>query len=376
MNKFYAVVIFLLAVGFSNAAAEWSVFLLIGQSNMAGQGPIESMDKATDNRVKVLAFRSCNNLGRTDNQWYTAAPPLHDCNEGVGPGDWFAKTLLEKGYTDTIALVPVSISGSSIDLFVKGSYYNMQSYQYNPPLAVGNYPSRDAYPWVLDRLKTALKKGKLKGVLLHQGESDTGSQTWVTRVAKIMKDLKTDLSLNEDVPFLAGELPYNGCCGSHNSIIAQIPGKVPNSAVVSANGLTGMIDQYHFNTAAYRELGKRYAQEFLKLSPILPPSSSSAVLPSSSSAVLPSSSSVIPNSSSSTTSLLQEMPAPSLKFSVDDYSLVIENAVKGSSYFVSDLQGNKISQGVVTSEKLILKQSNVGVYILKMGQTTRKFSIK
>lgn len=379
MRRVYSIILFSILICFSNAAAEWSIFLLIGQSNMAGQGSIETIDKVKDERVKVMAFRDCSSLGRTSDEWYTAEPPLHDCYEGVGPGDWFAKTLLEKGYPDTIALVPVSISGASIDLFVKGSYYSMQSYQYNPPSAIGIYPSRNVYPWVVERLNIALQKGKLKGILFHQGESDTGSQTWISRVKKLVADLKADLDLNEDVPFIAGELPYNGCCSSHNSIIAQIPNNIPNSAVVSASGLTDMKDQYHFNTAAYRDFGARYAEAFLKLSPIQIASSSSSLEIVSSSSLLEvvsSSSNEEIFSSSSTLALYNQKMNTPLRYSFENYSLIVNNAVLGTPYFVSDLQGNIISHGIANSSTIVLKQQSAGVYLFKMGESSKMFIVK
>ena len=386
--------------------ADWSVFLLIGQSNMSGQGSIQSEDRASNEQVKVMAFRDCNNLNRKDGQWYTAVPPLHDCNEGVGPGDWLAKTLIEKGYKDTIALVPVAIAGASIDIFVKGSYYNMQSFQYNPPSAVGNYPSRNLYPWVLERLQNALKKGKLQGILLHQGESDNGSNTWVTRVSKIVSDLKNDLNLNEDVPFLAGELPYNGCCKLHNNVIAQIPSKIPNSAVVSANGLTGMKDQYHFDTPSYREMGKRYAEAYLKLRPI-----SSAETPSSSSVFSSSSQNPWGNSSSSSQNpwgnnwssssqnpwgnnwssssqiplddsslsfqkkgALSPLQINQLQMHIVGRSIWIENNLH-HSYKLFDLQGNLLSRGLLNKARNQIQISKPGHYVIEVDKKAYKISM-
>jgi hypothetical protein len=42
--------------------------------------------------------------------------------------------------------------------------------------------------------------------------------------------------------------------------------KVPHSAFVSAEGLQHKGDKIHFDSPSFRELGKRYAEAFLKMS--------------------------------------------------------------------------------------------------------------
>jgi len=260
----YSWVLFL-ALMACQSFGSWDIFLLFGQSNMAGVPTAQALDQATNARVKVLAFNNCTNLGRTYNNWYTAAPPLHGCYEGVGPGDWFAKTLIDSSAADTIGLVPCALSGVDIDFFRKNVVSARRSEFSIPP---DNHWT-GAYEWMIQRLQLAQKKGTIKGILLHQGESDNGQQVWVTKVKEIITNLKTDLGLS-DLPFMVGELPYNGCCSAHNKIIAQIPSNVTNSAVVSASGLTGMLDVYHFDLAGQREMGKRYAKAYLGLAKIQP----------------------------------------------------------------------------------------------------------
>lgn len=235
------------------------VFLLFGQSNMEGVPQPQAQDKVENERIKVLAYNNCSNLGRTYNQWYTAVPPLHGCNAGVGPGDYFAKTLAEAYPNTTIWLVPAAISGVDIAFFQKGVRSTRRGEFQIPP---DNHWD-GAYEWVMQRAKLAQEKGPIRGIIFHQGESDSGQQAWLDKVAGIVSDLHTDLGLAERVPFIAGELLYSGCCSGHNTIVNQIPGKIPNSFVASAQGLAAM-DQYHFDLAGQRTLGQRYGELMLE----------------------------------------------------------------------------------------------------------------
>jgi hypothetical protein len=226
------------------------VYLLLGQSNMWGVSPPEDEDKVINPKVEVMALTSCG--GQTIDSWYPAAPPLHGCigngnpagNPGVGPGDSFAKAISEAYPDDTILLVPTAIPGESIDTFL---------------------PGEPAYASIVSRATKAKERGPIRGMLFHQGESDNGSDTWLTRVNTMVTALRADLSI-PDVPFIAAELPYTGCCGNlHNPIINNLPDSVMNSYVVSSAGLDIMDDGLHFDTPANRELGRRYAEVMLTL---------------------------------------------------------------------------------------------------------------
>jgi hypothetical protein len=243
--------------GTGGAGSNFHVFLLIGQSNMEGQAQPQAEDRTTDERVKVLAYNDCPNLSRTYNEWYTAAPPLHSCYAGVGPGDYFGKALAAAYPEATIGLVPCAISGVDIDFFRKGVTSARRS---EFPIPPDNHWG-GAYEWVIERARIAQETGVIKGILFHQGESDTGQAVWVDKVKGMVTDLRADLGLGE-VPFVAGELLYGGCCASHNPIINQLPGQVANAFVVSAMGLAGA-DEAHFDLAGQRELGARYAQTML-----------------------------------------------------------------------------------------------------------------
>jgi disulfide oxidoreductase YuzD len=57
-----------------------------------------------------------------------------------------------------------------------------------------------------------------------------------------------------------------GGCSYHNTVIAKLPEVIPNSYVISSEGIPGNDkDHWHFSAAGYRELGKRYAKKMLEI---------------------------------------------------------------------------------------------------------------
>ena len=108
--------------GADGATPKFHVFLLLGQSNMAGYAKAEAADKVEEARVRVLGFDDCTENGRKTDEWDTAAPPLHECwNGAVGPGAHFAKTLLGTlPSEDTIVSCPAR-SRWRIEAFLKGA---------------------------------------------------------------------------------------------------------------------------------------------------------------------------------------------------------------------------------------------------------------
>jgi len=261
--------------GASAAADGWAeagggedglIFLLLGQSNMVGAPKPEAEDEVGHPRVLVLAYDDCPRLGRVHDRWYPARPPLHGCGDGVGPGDAFGRALAEAYPDATVGLVPLGISGVDIDFFRKGVISRRRHEFRIPP--DDHWPG--AYEWAVERARLAQQAGPIRGILLHQGESDTGDPQWVGKVAAMVADLRADLGLGA-APFVAGELLYSGCCGgAHNPLVAALPGEIPACRVVSASGLAGM-DAAHFDLPGQRELGARYGAAMLELLAEAPP---------------------------------------------------------------------------------------------------------
>lgn len=242
------------------------IYLCFGQSNMAGAGDIESQDLTVNSRFQFMKPQDCASRGQLAGNWYTAVPPLWGCTGGLGPADYFGRTMVTNLPSNVkVGVIVVAIPGCKIELFGKTGYQGLDTYNNVPSKYAGS-----AYAWLVDLAKKAQTAGVIKGILLHQGESNLNDQAWPTKVKGIYDNLMTDLNLNaSQTPLLAGELLYQNfgsCCSGQNTIIAKLPSVLPNSHVISASGLPGK-DVYHFNSAGVRTFGVRYADKMLSLYP-------------------------------------------------------------------------------------------------------------
>jgi hypothetical protein len=225
------------------------LYLMMGQSNMSGRGVVDEEDRTSHPRVFMFT---------TNATWQLATEPVtHDKPKflGVGPGLAFGKALAEK-YPDTIiGLVPCSVGGTPLSRWQK---------------------SGDLYSNAVHRAKLAMQSGTIKGVIWHQGESDSNpahAKTYGARLGQMIRDLRADLNAPE-LPFVAGQLgEFLYTRGSNNvaevkmvnAAIANLPQAVPHTAFVSSEKLGHKGDMLHFDAAAQRELGRRYAREMIRL---------------------------------------------------------------------------------------------------------------
>jgi len=247
------------------------VFLCFGQSNSEGFPGIEEQDKLNiDERFQMMAAVDFPQLERKKGNWYPAVPPLCRPSCGISPADYFGRTLaanLPKNIK--VGVVNVSVAGCKIELFDKDNY---QSYASTAPSWMTNIIKEyngNPYTYLIEMAKLAQKDGVIKGILLHQGESNPNDSTWTLKVKKIYDDLIKDLNLSaESVPLLAGETvnaDQGGACGAMNQIIAKLPEVLPNSYVISSKGCASRSDHLHFKPEGYRKLGFRYAEKMLSL---------------------------------------------------------------------------------------------------------------
>lgn len=271
VSIFIGIGLFILAMNGSAQDANFYIYLCFGQSNMEGQGAIETQDRTVDSRFQVMQAVNCSNLGRVKGSWYTATPPLCRCWNGLSPADYFGRTLVEN-LPDSIRIgvINVSVGGCRIELFDKDIYQDYDStYVETWFLDILKAYNGNPYGYLVDLAKLAQQDGVIKGLLLHQGESNTGDNEWPAKVTTIYYNFMDDLDLDPDeVPLLAGEVvpaDQGGCCSSMNSIIAKLPQFLPNAYVISSSGCTDKDDNTHFNSAGYRELGTRYAVQMLSL---------------------------------------------------------------------------------------------------------------
>jgi hypothetical protein len=246
------------------------IFLCFGQSNMEGNARVEAQDSIVDSRFQVMEAVNCPNSGREKGKWYTAVPPLCRCRTGLTPADYFGRTLIEnlpRGVK--VGVINVAVGGCKIELFDKDHYQSYVSAA--PQWMIGMINEYDGNPYarLVEMAKLAQKDGVIKGILLHQGESNTGDSLWPGKVKLVYDNLLTDLNLKPNsIPLLAGETvnaDEGGACASMNKIIATLPQTIPNSYVISSSNCPQKGDNLHFTAAGYRELGKRYGLKMLSL---------------------------------------------------------------------------------------------------------------
>lgn len=229
------------------------LFLLVGQSNMAGRGKVTPADRKPHPRVLMLTKAG---------QWAPAADPVHFDKPGmvgVGLGKTFGTLIAEKKPGITVGLIPCAHGGSPISAWQPGQYYK---------------PTR-GHPWddAIKRAGIAMKKGSLKGILWHQGESDSRkglAEIYEARLHELIARFRAKLDAPE-VPFIAGQMgifkerPWSEAKKQVDQAHRELPGKIKGAAFVDAKGLAHKGDKVHFDASSYRELGRRYAGAFFKL---------------------------------------------------------------------------------------------------------------
>ncbi|MCG9792163.1 sialate O-acetylesterase [Flavobacterium algicola] len=216
------------------------VYLLIGQSNMAGRGPLEEITPALSSNILML---------NKNNEWVIAKDPLHfdKAIAGVGPGISFAEEMLNGNKDLKIGLIPAAWGGSPLSVWVSGAEYS----QHHP------------YDEAIARTKKAMESGKLKGILWHQGESDNNekdSKEYLHKLKVLVANLRRDLG-TPNLPFVAGEIGHFNKDHFINKAINSVENEIPNAAVVSSEGLTDKGDHLHFDTPSARILGVRYSEK-------------------------------------------------------------------------------------------------------------------
>ena len=267
---FFAALLLLGTLAFSQDP-NFHIYLCFGQSNMEGNARIEGQDTVgVDARFKVMSTIECPGLGRTKGSWYTAVPPLCRCRTGLTPSDYFGRFLVANLPDNIkIGVINVSIGGCKIELFDKDNY---QTYMETAPgwmKGMVNDYEGNPYGRLVEMAKLAQKDGVIKGILLHQGESNPNDTLWTQKVKGVYDNLVADLNLDpKKTPLLAGELlsaEFQGKCHGFNQFIAQLPATIPNAHVVSSQGCPGAPDGLHFTAEGYRKLGQRYGEKMLQV---------------------------------------------------------------------------------------------------------------
>ncbi len=233
------------------APASFHLFLLVGQSNMAGRAEIQPEDKVADPRVLSLD---------ADDDWVPAVDPIHFDKPiaGAGLARSFAFAYLADHPGVTVGLIPCACGGSPISAWQTGAFFK----------DTNSHPYDDA----IRRTKLALTRGTLKGILWHQGESDSHPgladgyhDALVELIARFRRDLNAD-----DVPFILGQLgQFDGAPWGKETMVVDaatrtVAKEVPLTGFVSSAALTSKPDHLHFNSASVHAFGRRYYAVFAR----------------------------------------------------------------------------------------------------------------
>jgi len=240
--KICAVVLGIVLAAFAGRAEPMHLFLLAGQSNMAGRGKI---DPAVNGEIAGAAM-----LNRS-NCWVSAKEPFHfdKPSAGAGLAAEFVRCYLKKHPGVKVGLVPCAVGGSGISLW-------------NPELPSGLYATAVA------RVRIAQKEGELKGILWHQGESNLGAKdgfaAYSVALKKVFAAFRRDLNA-PDVPIVAGEILYcirKPDVAAFNANLHTVCSEVERCRTVSAEGLKDKGDLLHFDSPSLILLGRRYFEAF------------------------------------------------------------------------------------------------------------------
>jgi hypothetical protein len=228
------------------------LYLLIGQSNMAGRGAVESQDQQKVPHVFML---------NKENQWVPAVDPIHFDKKqaGVGPGRTFGIMMAKQDPSVKIGLIPCAVGGTSIRKWVPGA----------EDAKTETHPYDD----MLVRLRAAMQSGTVKGILWHQGEADgkMGERgTYEAALIELIERVRTECG-NPEIPFVIGQLgrfkerPWSAGRSKVDAAQRNVAQTVPHCAFASSEGLEDRGDLTHFSAAAARELGKRFAEKMVEL---------------------------------------------------------------------------------------------------------------
>ncbi len=254
MRKFSLLVIMLictLSVTFAQSKADpnFELYILIGQSNMAGRGAL-SPELQTAVNPRVYMFTK-------DNLWVLAKDPLHFDKPkavGVGPGLTFGIAMAASQPEAKIGLIPCAVGGTAIEAWQPGGFDK----------ATQTHPYDDA----LIRIRAAMKYGQIKGVIWHQGEANSTekkSSRYLMQLDTLIKRIRKEVG-NPELPFIVGELGrYRTQFNLINVQLAKVPNLIPYTGLVSSEGLVHKGDSTHFDGPSAQKLGQRYAEKMIEV---------------------------------------------------------------------------------------------------------------
>ena len=227
------------------------IFILAGQSNMAGRGLVEAEDTIPNERVFSINHEGEIIPAREPLHWYEPQLTGLDC------GHSFGKTLAPHlPDSVTILILPMAVGGSSISQWIGDSTHR------NVTL-FSNFKEKVAF---------GKANGTIKAILWHQGESDSGSEELIElyqeRLQTLFLKFRTQIG-NDSLPILIGELgSYSANDANWQAVNRQIKAYMasdPYASLIPTSDFTHKGDFIHFDSEGQRELGKRFALKFLDI---------------------------------------------------------------------------------------------------------------
>ena len=247
------------------------IFLCFGQSNMEGNARPEAADLASPGpRFLLMPAVDFPAVGdrpaRKMGEWCEASAPLCRPNTGLTPADWFGRTMVASLPNNIkIGVIHVAIGGIDIKGFLPDSIKEYAEKK-APGWMKGMLAAYDNNPYkrLVELAKKAQKDGVIKGILMHQGETNTGDPKWAGMVKQVYENLCGDLQLKpEEVNLYVGNIVQaggKGVCIGCKKQIDELPQTIHTCQVISSDDCSNGPDRLHFDAAGYRELGCRYAE--------------------------------------------------------------------------------------------------------------------
>ena len=243
------------------------IFLCFGQSNMEGAAKPEAQDLVSPGpRFLLMPAVDFPDKGRKMGEWCEAVPPLCRPTTGLTPADWFGRTMVASTPDNIkIGVIHVAIGGIDIKGFLPDSIQGYAAKKapgwMKPLLAAYN---NDPYGRLVALAKKAQQDGVIKGILMHQGETNTGDPKWAGMVKQVYENLCGDLQLKpEEVNLYVGNIVQaggKGVCYGCKKQIDELPQTIHTCQVISSDDCSNGPDRLHFDAAGYRELGCRYGE--------------------------------------------------------------------------------------------------------------------
>lgn len=224
------------------------VFIMAGQSNMAGRAIVSPSD--TISSPRILTINREGNLIK-------AAEPLHNFEEklkGLDCGVSFANEILAHvSDSVNIILIPVAVGGSSINKWTGDSIHR------NVKL-LSNFR---------DKLQIGANYGIVKAILWHQGESDAtvqGSKDYQLKLKNIFASFRS-IARDKQITIITGhigEFAENKYIENINKAIDIADAEDENVYRICTDDFNDIGDNLHFDAPSQRKMGIRMARKYLE----------------------------------------------------------------------------------------------------------------